>query len=108
VSSVPFATSFLTNYRSLSKSCQHRGCIRRRKPAIYVYIVKLDVGGNPYEMFFMLQWAAAQDASDLRLTVESAYCADGPVTLRKRPNSIRFAVLAHKVLTKQPVRFGMR
>jgi hypothetical protein len=55
-----------------------------------------------------LQRAAPADAADLRLTVESAYRVDGPLNLRKRPNAIRFAVLAHKVLTNQRVRFAPR
>jgi hypothetical protein len=74
----------------------------------YVYVVPLEIEGNPYEIYFMLQRAARDDAADLRLTVESAYRGDGPLNLRKRPNTIRFAVLAHKVLTNQPVRFAPR
>jgi hypothetical protein len=74
----------------------------------YVYVVPLEVGGNPYEIYFMLQRAAPDDAADLRLTVESAYRDDGPVNLRKRPNAIRFGVLAYKFLTNQPVRFAAR
>jgi hypothetical protein len=74
----------------------------------YVYVVPVEVGGNPYEIYFMLQRAAPADAADLRLTVESAYRVDGPLNLRKRPNAIRFAVLAHKVLMNQRVRFAPR
>jgi hypothetical protein len=74
----------------------------------YVYVVPLELGGNPYEIYFMLQRAAPDDAVDLRLTVESAYRSDGPLKLRNRPNAIRFAVLAHKVLMNQPVRFRPR
>ena len=74
----------------------------------YVYVVPLEIGGNPYEIYFMLQRAAPDDKADLRLTVESAYRSTGPLNLRSRPNTIRFAVLAHKVLTKQPVRFAVR
>jgi hypothetical protein len=74
----------------------------------YVYVVPLEIGRNPYEIYFMLQRAAPDDTADLRLTVESAYRSDGPRDLRKRPNAIRFVVLAHKVLTNQPVRFAPR
>jgi hypothetical protein len=56
----------------------------------------------------MLQRAAPTDAADLRLTVESAYRDEGPLNLRKRPNAIRFAVLAHKVLMNQRVHFAPR
>jgi hypothetical protein len=73
----------------------------------YIYVVPLDILGIAYEIYFMLQRAAPEDAADLRLTVESAYRSDRP-NLRKRPNAIRFAVLAHKVLTNQPVRFAPR
>jgi hypothetical protein len=73
-----------------------------------VYVVPLEIGENSYEIYFMLQRAAPDDTADLRLTVESAYRSDGPLNLRKRPNRIRFAVLAHKVLTNQPVRFAPR
>jgi hypothetical protein len=55
----------------------------------------------------MLQRAAADDKVDLRLTVESAY-PNGGTNIRKRPRTIRFMVLAHKVLTNQPVRFAPR
>jgi hypothetical protein len=74
----------------------------------YVYVVPIEVGGSLYEIYFMLQRAAPADAADLRLTVESAYRNDGPLSLRKRPNAIRFAVLVHKVLTNQRVHFAAR
>ena len=72
-----------------------------------MYVAHLD-GRSPYEIYFMLQRTAGNDKVDLRLTVESAYCRDGPLNLRKRPNTIRFAVLAHKVLTDQRIRFAPR
>ncbi len=71
----------------------------------YVYVVPLEVRGNRYEIYFMLQRAAPADAAD---PVESAYRNDGPPSLRKRPNAIRFVVLAHKVLMNQRVRFAPR
>jgi hypothetical protein len=61
----------------------------------------------------MLQRVAADrhgrtGKADLRLTIESAYCPDKPSIQRKRPNAIRFTVLAHKVFTRSPVRFAAR
>lgn len=73
----------------------------------YVFVVPLEVEGQVYEVYFMLQRAAAEDKADLRLTVESAY-PNGGTNIRKRPRTIRFMVLAHKVLTNQPVRFAPR
>jgi hypothetical protein len=73
----------------------------------YVYVVPLQVGGQHYEVYFMLQRASAADGADLRLTVESAY-PNGGSNLRKRPRAIRFAILAHKVLTNQRVHFAPR
>lgn len=48
----------------------------------------VEIGGNPHEIYFMLQRAAPEEAADLRLTVESAYRSDRPLNLRKRPNAI--------------------
>jgi hypothetical protein len=73
----------------------------------YVYVVPLEIDNQWYEIYFMLQRAAAGDEADLRLTIESAY-PNGGTNIRKRPRAIRFAVLAHKVLTNQPVRFAPR
>lgn len=74
----------------------------------YVYIVPLRIQNRPYEIYFMLQRAAPGSTSDLRLTVESAYVDEDGSNIRKRPNKIRFVVLAHKVLTNQAVRFAPR
>jgi hypothetical protein len=74
----------------------------------YVYFVPLKVERQTYEIYFMLQRASAEDEADLRLTVESAYPVDSPSVLPKRPNAIRFIVLAHKILTNQSVRFAAR
>jgi hypothetical protein len=73
----------------------------------YVYVVPLEIENQWYEIYFMLQRAAAEDEADLRLTIESAY-PNGGTNIRKRPRAIRFIVLAHKVLTKQPVHFAPR
>jgi hypothetical protein len=74
----------------------------------YVYIVPLRIKNKPYEIYFMLQRAAPDSPADLRLTIESAYVDDGESNIRKRPNKIRFIILAHKVLTNQRVRFAPR
>jgi hypothetical protein len=74
----------------------------------YVYIVPLEIGGNPYEIYFMLQRTVSGGGSDLRLSIESAYVPHGKLNARKRPNSIRFPVLAYKVLNNQPIRFAAR
>jgi hypothetical protein len=73
----------------------------------YVYVVPLEVDGQHYEIYFMLQRATGDDKADLRLTVESAY-PNGGHNVRKRPRQIRFVVLAHKVLMNQPIRFAAR
>ncbi|OPY96833.1 hypothetical protein A5906_00485 [Bradyrhizobium sacchari] len=74
----------------------------------YVFVVPLKLQGKPYEIYFMLQRSAGGTAFDLRLTVESAYIDDDGSNVRRRPNKIRFVVLAHKVLTNQPVKFAPR
>lgn len=74
----------------------------------YVYVIPLDIGDQVYEIYFMLQRAAAEDGADLRLTVESAYSVDTPTPRKKRPNEIRFKVLALKVLQNMPIRFAPR
>jgi hypothetical protein len=74
----------------------------------YVYVVPLEIEGHIYEIYFMLQRAQGKDVADLRLTIESAYPVEVPTPLPKRPNAIRFFVLAHKVLTNQPIRFAPR
>jgi len=72
----------------------------------YLYVVPLEIGDNPYDIYFMQRMMYAND--DLRLTVESSYCRDGKLNSRNRPNSIRFPVLAYKVLKNQPIRFASR
>lgn len=74
----------------------------------YVYVVKLEVEDRPYEIYFMLQRADKKAKADLRLTIESAYIDENGSAIRRRPNSIRFFVLAHKVLTNQHVKFAPR
>jgi hypothetical protein len=82
----------------------HQTAARRN----YVYLVPLQIEGQTYEIYFMLQRAGPKDKADLRLTVESAYPVDTPTPLPKRPNKIRFQVLALKVLKNQAVVFAAR
>jgi hypothetical protein len=74
----------------------------------YVYVVPLEIEDRPYEIYFMLQRAASDSHADLRLTVESAYIDYDGSNIRKRPNKIRFVILAHKILTNQQIRFAPR
>jgi hypothetical protein len=74
----------------------------------YVYVVPLQVDQRIYEVYFMLQRAEPNAPADLRLTVESAYPVAVPHVLPKRPNAIRFVVLARKIFLNQPVRFAAR
>ena len=74
----------------------------------YVYFASIEVTNQIYEVYFMLQRAQSDDEADLRLTVESAYADDGAPALLKRPNAIRFHVLAQKVLTNQRIKFAPR
>lgn len=64
--------------------------------------------GLIYEVYFMLQSVSDDPATDLRLTVESAYPVTSPSAIRKRPNTIRFPVLATKIFLGQPVKFAAR
>jgi hypothetical protein len=74
----------------------------------YVYMSPNVIEGRPYEIYFMLQRAQSRDDVDLKLTVESAYLADSTKSLPKRPNSIRFKILACKIFSKRPVKFAPR
>jgi len=74
----------------------------------YVYAIPLDIKGQIYEVFFMLQNAERVAGIDLRMTIESAYPVNAPLPLPKRPNAIRFTILAYKVLRREPVRFAAR
>jgi hypothetical protein len=95
---LPDLISSLPNYR-VHQTSQSRN---------YVFIVPLRIQNRPYEIYFMLQRAAANSEADLRLTIESAYIDDDGSNVRKRPNKIRFVVLAQKILTNQLVRFAAR
>lgn len=73
----------------------------------YVYAAPVETIDGVYCVFFMLQ-RNRTDGADLRLTVESAYPVSGAMARRKRPNTIRFSVLALKIFKRQPVRFSSR
>jgi len=73
----------------------------------YVYAVPLEIDGQIYEVYFMLQRHKGE-RFDLRLTVESAYAVQAASPTRKRPRAIRFNVLAYKVMMNQPVKFAAR
>jgi len=60
-----------------------------------------------YQMFFTLRKAAKASRQQLDLFVESAYAGPGTVRV-KRPNAIRFAVLAWKVYKGEAIRFAPR
>jgi hypothetical protein len=73
----------------------------------YVYsalITHPQRGGLAYEVFFQLKRAAASGLSHLDLTVVSGYSPDHTPTLRKRPDSIRFLLLATSVYRNKPIR----
>jgi hypothetical protein len=90
--------------KALPKSKVHQTSQQRN----YVYVVKLEIEDKPYEIYFMLQRADKNSKADLRLTIESSYLDEDGLNVRKRPNSIRFMVLAYKVLTNQRIRFAPR
>ncbi|PZA10696.1 hypothetical protein DNX69_15195 [Rhodopseudomonas palustris] len=89
---------------ALPSSKVHQTSQRRN----YVYVVRLELERRPYEIYFMLQRAANNAEADLRLTVESAHLAETRSNVSRRPNSIRFVILAYKILANQPVRFAPR
>lgn len=90
--------------KALPRSKVHQTSQRRN----YVYVVQLKTEGRPYEIYFMLQRAAKNAEADLRLTIESAYLAERGTNFNRRPNSIRFMILAHKILANQPIKFAPR
>ncbi len=90
--------------KALPKSKVHQTAQLRN----YVYVVPMEIDDKPYEVYFMLQRAARSEKADLRLTIESAYIDDDGSSIRKRPSSIRFMVLAHKVLSNQQIKFAPR
>ena len=74
----------------------------------YVYVTDLKrTDGRQYLTFFRLERASSGAAHDLELFVESAYLAADSNRLR-RPNAIRFKLLAHKVLTNRAIHFPRR
>ena len=80
-----------------------------RRNYVYYGEAPLD-DGRALQMFFRLSRAggrAQELGCDLDMFVESAYVADELVK-RKRPSSIRFLLLAYKVLRGEEVRFAAR
>jgi hypothetical protein len=73
----------------------------------YVYAVQLEIDGQDYEVYLRLHREKMRDA-DLRMMIESAYPVDVPTIRPKRPNAIRFRVLAYKTLCGKQVRFAVR
>lgn len=90
--------------RNLSNSKVHQTWEKRN----YVYSMPLEIEGEVYEVYFMLQRAESDPVLDLRLTVESAYSPPRRSPLPKRPNSIRFKVLAYKTLRREKINFAAR
>ncbi len=74
----------------------------------YVYAAPLDIEGQVYEVYFMVQRAETVPGVDLRMTIESAYPVGTPNLRRKRPSTIRFKILASKVFRREQVRFAPR
>ena len=76
----------------------------------YVYFsVLTELDGEEYLVFFSLKKAHKGQNHDLELFVESAYPSEmDAVPSRRRPNAIRFAILALKVYKGEPVRFAAR
>lgn len=76
----------------------------------YVHYVAVATATNgPYAVFFSIKKSDPGRRQHLELFVESAY-VDDEVVLKaaKRPNAIRFSVLAFKVHMGQPVVFAAR
>ena len=76
----------------------------------YLYFCALtELEDEEYLVFFSMKRAHKGQDHHLELFVESAYPArTGAPPTRKRPNAIRFAILALKVYKGEPVRFAAR
>lgn len=90
--------------KTLATHRVHQTTVQRN----YVFVVPLNVNNQLYEIYFMLQRALSDDKADLRLTVESAYPVEAATPVPKRPNAIRFRILAYKTLRNEPIRFAPR
>jgi len=74
----------------------------------YLYFSALaELAGMEYQVFFSLKKAGRKHGHHLELFVESAYSAE-TVNRKRRPHSIRFAILAMKVYKGERVRFAAR
>lgn len=88
----------------LSSSKVHQTASRRN----YLFFRALSkLAGREYQIYFTLK-KQKSNRGDVDLYVESAYASDEPAQMRKRPNSIRFSMLALKVYRGQPVKFSAR
>lgn len=76
----------------------------------YLYFTALsELPGTEYQMFFTVKKARADASHHVELFVESAYSAAiGSGARVKRPNAIRFSVLALKTCRGEPIRFAPR
>lgn len=73
----------------------------------YVYSVPIDIEDQKYHIYFQIV-RKREGGTDLALIVESAYPASPTVQVPRRPNNIRFRVLASKIFRGLPVRFAPR
>ena len=90
--------------RDLGNAKVHQTASRRN----YLYFRALSqLAGRQYQIYFTLKKQRTR-RSDLDLFVESAYASDRPAQIRRRPSTIRFAMLALKVYRGQPVKFAAR
>ncbi len=75
----------------------------------YMYFSAVaELPDQEYRLFFHLKRADKSAKQHLELFVESAYPAMGGALKRKRPGTIRFALLALKTYRGEPVRFAAR
>jgi hypothetical protein len=73
----------------------------------YVYYGQAPLGdGRALQMFFRIK-RSKRPGYDLDVVIESAYVAN-ELASRKRPNAIRFRILALKVLRGEKIRFAPR
>lgn len=79
-----------------------------RQSRNYIYVVPLEIAQQFYEIYFMIQRAEDRPGIDLRITVESAYPVTELSPLPKRPGSIKFQLLARKILRREKIEFSAR
>ena len=104
----PVRYGLSTNLREIAAELPNKRVHQTTQVRNYVYVATLVESNQFYEVYFMLQRARPEDGCDLNLVVESAYPSPAAPAVPKRPQTIRFQVLAHKVLLNQSVRFAAR